>query len=206
MAVETAIENLREKTLEVARRHKASWIELGQYLFSIHKDKLYKTWGFLTFETYCRKELRIKETTAAKLLRSYCFLEKEEPGLAKAALPESEEEMPSVIPHYESVNLLRLAKDHKNIAPHDFAEIRNAVINKGHEPKEVRAQVKKFLSEQEVKDPVEMRRSRRNAAIKRIVSVISMAKKELENEHLLPDYLLKQMAQLVEKLRDQIEE
>jgi hypothetical protein len=201
-----AIDSLREKTLDAANRHKASWIELGQHLFSIHKDKLYKTWGFLSFETYCRKELGIKETTAGKLLKSYYFLEKEEPRLAKAALPESDEEAPSVIPHYESVNMLRLAKDNKRISTENFATLRDAVINNGKEPKEVRAQVKKLLSDQEVKDPAEVRRSRRNAAIKRIVSVISMAKKELENEDLLPDYLIKQMSQLVEKLQDQIEE
>ncbi len=46
MVVETANETLREKTAETAKRHKASWIQLGQYLFSIHKDKLYKAWGF----------------------------------------------------------------------------------------------------------------------------------------------------------------
>lgn len=205
MNVEPSIDNLRDKTLEVAKRHKASWIQLGQYLFSIHKDKLYKTWGFLTFETYCKKELGIKETTAAKLLKSYSFLEREEPRLAKVASSDSDEEAPTVIPSYESVNLLRLARDNKNIAPSDFAEIRNSVINKGNEPKEVRAQVKKLLSDQEVKDPAEVRRTRRNAAIKRIVSVISMAKKELESENLLPDHLLKQMTQLVEKLQDQIE-
>jgi hypothetical protein len=205
MSVETATAGLREKTQDAAKRHKASWIELGQYLFSIHKDKLYKTWGFLTFDTYCRKELGIKETTAAKLLKSYSYLEREEPRLAKAASPDSDEDIPSVIPHYESVNMLRLAKDNKRISPQDFAQIRNSVINSGKEPKEVKMQVRNLLSEQEVKDPAEVRRTRRNAAIKRIVSVINMAKKELENEDLLPDYLIKQMSQLVEKLQDQIE-
>lgn len=205
MSVETATEGLREKTADAAKRHKASWIELGQYLFSIHKDKLYKAWGFLTFETYCRKELGIKETTAGKLLKSYSYLEKEEPRFVKAASPDSDEEMPAVVPHYESVNMLRLAKDNKRISPQDFADIRNSVINNGREPKEVKMQVRKLLSEQEVKDPAEVRRTRRNAAIKRIVSVINMAKKELENEDLLPDYLIKQMSQLVEKLQDQIE-
>src|SRR3989338_8674077 len=84
MAVEAGKESLRQKTQEAAKRHKASWIELGQFLLTIHKDKLYKEWGYLVFETYCKKELGIKETTAAKLLKSYSFLEKEEPTLASA--------------------------------------------------------------------------------------------------------------------------
>ena len=66
LSLDSSTETLRQKTLETARRHKASWIELGQYLFSIQKDKLFKQWGFLSFETYCKKELDIKETTAAK--------------------------------------------------------------------------------------------------------------------------------------------
>ncbi|MBU3759573.1 MAG: hypothetical protein FGM27_06540, partial [Candidatus Omnitrophica bacterium] len=55
--IDTASDALRQKTIETAKRHKASWIELGQYLFTIHRDKAFKSWGFLSFETYCVKEL-----------------------------------------------------------------------------------------------------------------------------------------------------
>src|SRR5688500_13719187 len=95
---------LRQKTLEIAKRHKASWIEFGQYLFTVHKDKLFRDWGFLSFETYCHKELGIKQTTAVKLLRSYQFLEREVPRLVDPKLQQEEE--PRKIPNYESVNLL----------------------------------------------------------------------------------------------------
>lgn len=203
MPVEIENETLRNNTLDAAKRHKASWIELGQYLFSIHKDKLYKAWGFLSFETYCKKELGIKEATAAKLLKSYAFLEKEEPRMVR---PEFKEEEPAaVLPHYESVNMLRLAKNNKNIAPEDFAELRNAAIKNGKEPKEFRAQVQRLLSEREVKDPAEVRQTRRNAAIKRLVTVLSNTRAELEKEKLLPEFLLKQISELAAKLEDQIE-
>ncbi len=203
MAVEIENETLRNNTVDAAKRHKASWIELGQYLFSIHKDKLYKAWGFLTFETYCKKELGIKESTAAKLLKSYAFLEKEEPRMVR---PEFKEEEPAaVLPHYESVNMLRLAKNNKNIAPQDFVELRNAAIKNGKEPKEFRAQVQRLLSEREVKDPAEVRQTRRNAAIKRLVTVLSNTRTELAKENLLPEFLLMQIAELAAKLEDQIE-
>ena len=204
MTVEVQKDFLREKTLETAKRHKASWIELGQYLFTIHKDKMYKEWGYLAFETYCRKELSIKETTASKLLKSYSFLEKEEPQLAS---PERflEEDGPKAVPHYESVNLLRLAKENKELTPHDFADIRKSVIQDAREPKEVRAQVKQLLSGHEVKDANEERKSRRNTAIKRLVTVLAITQKQLESEGLLPGYLIKQMRDLTEKLQDQIE-
>ncbi len=196
-------EKLRQKTLDVARRHKTSWIELGQYLFSIYKDKLYKNWGFLDFEIYCRKELSIKETTAAKLLKSYHFLENEEPRLVLA--PANEEVSPRVIPNYESVNLLRLAKQNKNLTTEDFADLRASVLTACKEPKEIRAQVKKIVAEREDRDPAEEKRSKRNSLIKRLVGLLSSAKKEFESQSLLPAYLLKQMSDLSQKLEDQLE-
>lgn len=197
-------EALREKAVELARKHKASWIELGQCLFSVHRDKLYKGWGYLTFEAYCQKDLGIKQATAAKLLRSYSYLEKEEPRLIRAA--ETDDVKPAAVPHYESVNLLRLAKENESIPSRDFEKIRDAVLVSAKEPKEVRAQVKKILSEQAgPEDPAEARRMKRNSAVKRVMTVLQMAKKELEHEKLLPDYLLKQMNDLLEKLKDQVE-
>ena len=85
-----ANDELRVKTVEIAKKHKSSWIELGQHLFSIYKNKLFKEWGYQAFETYCRKELGIKETTASKLLKSYSFLEKEEPRIVKPEFPQEE--------------------------------------------------------------------------------------------------------------------
>ena len=79
LAVDAGKDALRNKTLDAAKRHKASWIELGQYLYAIYKDKYYKDWGYLTFEAYCGKEINVKLSTASKLLKSYDFLEKEEP-------------------------------------------------------------------------------------------------------------------------------
>ena len=204
VAVETGKEALRQKTQDAAKRHKASWIELGQYLYTIHKDKMYKEWGYLVFETYCKKELGIKETTAAKLLKSYSFLEKEEPRLASTE-HFMEESSTKAVPHYESVNLLRLAKENKNLTTNDFADLRESVIQHAKEPKEVRAQVKKMLSEHEVKDPAEVRRTRRNAAIRRLVTILSSTKRELESDGLLPAYLIKQISELAGKLEDQIE-
>ncbi len=196
-------ELLRQRAGEVARKYKASWIELGQYLFAISKEKHYRDWGHLSFEAYCIKELGLKLNAASKLLKSYDFLEKEEPRYVESSF--QDEESPKSIPNYESVNLLRLAKDNKKFSPQDYAEIRQSVLTAAKEPKEVRAQITKLLSQYEEKDPNEARKERRNAALKRLVTFLTSTKRELENGHLLPDYLLKQMGDLTQKLQDQIE-
>ncbi len=205
MATNVSLEQdeLREKVLEVARRHKASWMELGQYLYTIQKNKMFKYWGYLEFDSYCMKELRIKPLTALKMMRSYQFLEREEPKVIESQ--SSGDESLRKIPSFEAVNILRLARKNKLLTTKDLEHIREDVLEVGKEPKEVRAHVRRLLSDRDVKDPREVRKARRNSAIKRLISVLANTKKELENEHLLPAYLLKQIAELEKKLVDQIE-
>jgi hypothetical protein len=204
MSTQVSLEQdeLREKVVEVARRHKASWMELGQYLYTIQRNKMYKYWGFIEFDGYCMKELGIKPLTALKMMRSYQFLEREEPKVIEAR---SGEDNLRKIPSFEAVNILRLARKNKFLTAKDLDHIREEVLEDGKEPKEVRAHVRKLLSDREEKDPAEVRKSRRNAAIKRLISVLANTKKELESAHLLPAHLLKQMSELEQKLEDQIE-
>ena len=195
-------DELRIKTVEIAKQHKASWIQLGQHLFSIYKNKLYKEWGYQAFETYCQKELSIREATASKLIKSYSFLEKEEPRIVKPDF--TEEETPRKIPDYESVNLLRLAKNNKNIPTNEFAELRYDVLNEGKESKEVRAQVKKILETHAPKDTPEIKDQKRSSILRRLIGFLNSAKTQLEEEDLVPDYLLKQIDALTQKLEDQL--
>ena len=75
--------SFRYKVLDAAKGFKSSWIDLGQYLFSVYRDKSYREWGYLTFDAYCAKEIGIRQPTAMKLLKSYSFLEREEPSFLK---------------------------------------------------------------------------------------------------------------------------
>jgi hypothetical protein len=197
-----ANDELRIQTVEIAKQHKSSWIQLGQHLFSIYKNKLYKEWGYQAFETYCQKELNIRDTTASKLIKSYSFLEKEEPRIVKPDF--TQEETPRKIPDYEAVNALRLAKNNKNIPTNEFAELRNDVLNEGKEVKEVRAQVKKILEAHAPKDTPEMKDQKRSSILRRLVGFLNSAKTQLEEEDLVPDYLLKQIGALTQKLEDQL--
>lgn len=195
-------DSLRQKVQEVARQHKASWIQLGQYLFTVYKDKLYKTWGFLAFETYCIKELGLKQTTATKLLKSYDFLEKEEPRLT--AFKPEDEDAPKVIPNYESVNLLRLAKENQKFTPKEFSNLREAVLDQGKEPKEIKAHVKQLLASHDKPKTQEEKKIKSMTKVRRVVALLKGMKQDLENEDLVPDYLLKQIDALVSKLEDQL--
>lgn len=127
---EQAIENLmqqlepgtpRFQVLESARRFKSSWVELGERLIAVNEKKLYREWGYVTFEEYCAKEVRIKKPTALKLTRAYRFLEKEEPQL----LARQEELRP--LPDYRSVDLLCRARE-EGLAEQPYHDLRRAVL------------------------------------------------------------------------------
>ena len=196
-------DTLRAKALEAARHHKASWLALGQYLRAIHQDKLYRGWGYANFEIYCMKELRMKQTMASKLVRSYSFLEREKPELVD---PERAAEAPvENLPNFESVNLLRLAHGNEKFTPGDIAQIRSAVLTKALEPKEVREEIKKIIEKKDEEKPTaEVLKARRASAIRRLLTVLTSVKNEMVNAKLVPSYLIRQMEDLAGKLEDQL--
>ena len=128
-------DELRNQVLNCARNFKTNWIEMGRMLQTVYRGKHYRDWGYREFETYCVKEIGIKVLTAQKLLRSYYFLEKEEPSYARKDQYEDREA--SKVPDYESVNVLRLAKG-KKIDEDDYDRLRQKVLDEGRPVQAVR--------------------------------------------------------------------
>ena len=120
-------DSIRYRVLQSAKNFKTSWIELGQSLYSVWKDKSYKEWGYITFDAYTQKEVGIKKATAMKLLKSYYFLEKEEPIYLQKE--HSDAQPPAAMPSYESVNLLRLAKDKNALDNDDYQRFKKDVLD-----------------------------------------------------------------------------
>ena len=44
--------SLRHRALAAARDFKMSWLQLGEVLHQIWRQKMYKEWGYQTFEGY----------------------------------------------------------------------------------------------------------------------------------------------------------
>src|SRR3990167_11465278 len=96
--------SLRHHILQSAKDFKTSWIKLGRALYTVWKEKLYKEWGYSTIEAYTSKEIGIRKQTAMKLLKSYYFLEKEEPDYLKKRFTSKEKENSASVPSFESIN------------------------------------------------------------------------------------------------------
>lgn len=194
--------SLRYETLDCAKKFKIYWIELGRYLYTIWKDKHYRAWGYISFETYCVKEIGIKHTTASKLLKSYCFLEREEPHFLRQDF--LSRHRPSDMPSYESVNLLRLAKANKGITESDYKRIRESAIDKGKEPSEVRQVIRSVVERAQDKDPEEVYRNRCTSNIRRLITLIKQVSREAEHAGMLRKVTINDLARLVSKLESEI--
>ena len=200
--------SMRHKILQSAKNFKVSWIELGQSLYTVYRDKLYREWGYTTFEAYTAKEIGVKKTTALKLLKSYYFLEREEPVYLQkeqAAAASTEPSDVASVPNYESVNLLRLAKNKKALDEDEYRDLKKQIFESGKDAGEVRKSLTSMMRQREELEPEEARRKKKTAVLKRLVSTLRTLKTDIEHSKMLPMSLLKETASLIAKIEAQIE-
>lgn len=191
-------DSIRYKILKSAKDFKTSWVDLGQALYSVWRDKSYKEWGYLTFDAYTSKEIGIKKPTAMKLLKSYFFLEKEEPLYLQKNFAESSD--PSKLPTYESVNLLRLAKNKNTLDKDDYAGLKESILEMGKDAREVKKDLTTLMRQREELEPEEARRKRKIAVIKRLLTALKTLKADLETSKMLPVSTIKEVANLINKI------
>ncbi len=193
--------SIRYRALESARNFKASWIELGQALYSVWKDKLYRDWGYGTFDAYTSKEIGIKQPTAVKLLKSYYFLEKEEPSALGKEY--SDPAKAASLPSYESVNMLRLAR--KKVPDEaDYARLKKDVFEKGKDVREVKKELTALIRQREELSPDEARKVRKTALLKRLLTTLKTLRNDIEASRMLPSGTLKEISDLIRKIETEV--
>ena len=194
---------IRYQILDDVKAFKTSWMSLGQALYSVWKDKLYKDWGYQEFDNYTSKEIGIKKPTALKLMRSYSFLENKEPRFLANTC--SEEAEPAKIPDFEAVDVLRKAENNKNVDPEDYAKIRKYVLEDGRDVKEVKKDLTEMIKQKEDFLPEEVRRKKRTAVVKRFIGQVKAVRKELKITKMLPESLLKELDEVVSKIEAELD-
>jgi len=195
---------IRDKLIQFSKDFKTSWLNLGQSLYPVYKDKLYHSWGFEKFEDYTQKELGIKKETAAKLLKTYFFLEQDEPDYLKKEF--RDERDPAQVPGYDALNVLRLARASKDLNKKDYAELKEAVYEKGREAGEVRKDLTSMMKERKPVDPDEEREKRNTVAVKKLLSAMRSFQKDMEALKLAPAALVDEVYGLMKKLEEEVQE
>jgi hypothetical protein len=184
--------SFRYHVLSTAKSFKTSWVELGRSLYAVWKDKMFKSWGFISFDAYTAKEVGIRKQTALKLLRSYYFLEKEEPAHLASA------------PGYESVDLLRLAKNKKELDAQDYAHLKKEVFDKGRDVREIKKDLTALIRQRQELDPEEAWKKKKMATVKRFLGALKSLTQEIESAKLLPASVIKDAEALIKRLEEEI--
>jgi hypothetical protein len=192
------VNSLRYHILESAKNFKCSWIELGRSLYSVWKDKMYKEWGYASFDLYASREIGIRKQTAMKLLKSYYFLEKEEPQYLKDEYTDAVK--PVNLPSYESVNVLRQAKNNKNLDAQDYHDLKKEVFEKGKDAAELKKNLGVIIRQRQELDPEEVLQKKRSSVLKRLLGQLRMLKQEVGVLKLLPVALVKDLDALIKNI------
>jgi hypothetical protein len=170
--------SLRYHILESAKNFKRSWIELGRSLYSVWKDKMYKEWGYVNFDIYVSREIGIRKQTAMKLLKSYYFLEKEEPQYLKADYADASKA--AQIPSYESVDILRQAKNKKVLDEDDYNNLKKEIFEKGRDAQELKKNLGVIIRSRQELEPQAAQEKRKMATLRRLMGQLRMLKQEVE--------------------------
>ncbi|MEI6633163.1 MAG: hypothetical protein WCP22_05000 [Chlamydiota bacterium] len=194
--------SLRYQILKSAKEFKTSWVELGRALYTAWKDKMFKSWGYMTFDAYTAKEIGIRKATALKLLKSYYFLEKEHAAYLNEDYLDSSEA--ASVPPVESIDLLRKAKEGKRIDQDDYATLKASVFEKGKDPGDVKRELTRMMKQREELDPDEVFQKKQQATVKRLLGALASLHREAEISKLLPAALLRELAGLVKKIEAEL--
>jgi hypothetical protein len=192
------VNSLRYHILESAKNFKCSWIELGRSLYSVYKDKMYKEWGYVNFDVYVCREIGIRKQTAMKLLKSYYFLEKEEPQYLKTDYANSVK--PVNIPSYESVDILRQARNKKSLDEDDYRNLKKEIFEKGKDAVEVKKNLGVIIRQRQELDTEEIQEKRRRSTLKRLLGQLRLLKTEVETLKILSVPLVKDLDTLIKNI------
>lgn len=198
------VNSLRYHILESARNFKCSWIELGRSLYSVYKDKMYKEWGYLNFDIYAAREIGIRKQTAMKLLKSYYFLEKEEPQYLKTGYTGSTK--PANIPGYEAIDLLRQAKNKKGLDEEDYSNLKKEIFEKGKDARDAKKDLGVIIRQRQELEPQEAQDKRKRSALNRLLGQLRQLKQEVQVLKILPVALIKNLDDLIKNIDLEIKE
>jgi CRISPR/Cas system CSM-associated protein Csm2 small subunit len=118
----------RATALHLTRRFKASWLELGEALTDVKRNKTWERWGYDSFETYTKTELKLRADTVEKLTGSYMFLHKRAPEVLQRDPLEA-------LPTYQAIDYLRRveekAAEDDSIPAETLVDVRKQILDDG---------------------------------------------------------------------------
>jgi hypothetical protein len=118
---------MRANVIDKARSFKRSWLELGEALTTVLEKGSWEGWGYPSFDAYCKKELQITPSTAAKLTGSFRFLKSNAPTI----IERSHHDANAPVPDVRAVDFVQRAEERGAADKGTMAEIRHMAFDEG---------------------------------------------------------------------------
>ena len=194
-------ERLRSEIRSHSKSFKTSWVHLGQALHAVWQDKMFYVWGYDKFEHYVEREVGLPKQLSIKLLKTYFFLQQEEPAYLKGDFHKQREAIE--VPGLDAVNVLRLAKRYRALPRDDYNKLRKDVFEKGKDAAIVRRDLTAMIKERKPVDPIEERDKRNAMVLQKLITALESFKKDIDVLKLVPDDIVKDADALMKRLEDQ---
>jgi hypothetical protein len=133
-----------------------------------------------------------------KLLKTYFFVEQDEPVYLKKEFTESRETVN--IPGYEGLDVLRLARAHKELTRDDYTKLRKDIFEKGKEASSVRKDLTAIIKERKHIDPQQAREARLDTSVRRLAAALRSFKKDMETLKLADPDIIEEAEELLKRL------
>ena len=195
-------DQIRNQLVQYAKTFKTSWVNLGQALYPVWKDKLFYGWGYDKFEYYTQRELGVAKPTALKLVKAYFFLEQDEPAYLEKDFSETREA--ARVPDCDTINVLRLARQKRELNRDDYQSIKKAVFDKGKDASAVRRDLTLLMKERKEVDPEEERQKRCDDSVRKLLTAINTFQKDMQALKLVPADILEEAKKLMDRLQAEV--
>lgn len=190
---------VRAQVAKATRDFKNSWKNLAQVLHTVWREKLYRNWGYEKFDQFTANEVHVRKHTAMKLIRSYSFLEKEEPLYLKGENDQDTDQQPT--PSLETINTLQWAR--KTLGEEGYKKVKSDLLEKGKNLGEVKRDLTQLISQRRKDiDPEKERMRSTRVSIMRFLSESKKFKDEIEVLSILPGVIAEDINKLIKKVEE----
>lgn len=188
--------SLRYQVLVSLRKFRSSWVELGKLLTDVAYGGDYKDWGYDDFEVYCASELGLKKPTVKKLMVSYNYMKSYEPDRLR---DESVSEKGYDVPDYQTVELLKKAREREDIAEDEKEELHRMAFESNTDEGVLRKEIRDRMRPADPED-IDRANFNRRREIEGILRVARNLRTKIAEARSVPDSIKSKVEEVLVEL------
>jgi hypothetical protein len=179
---------VRESVLSNLQELKSAWVQLGTSIIAVQIPRLYRTFGYETFEEYCEKELKLHRATVYEIINSTLLMMRYKPDVYKKLMA-GQKEADKTLPSYHSLALLKI--NQRQLEKRGkFDELLDMLLTKELSTREFQSKMAELLG-----------KKKRKMSLKEVRKQYEALYRHLKEVKDIPQNVLERASSLVEELK-----